>query len=373
MAPASGARRERTSAMIFGRSAFLATTVAIGVAVPLVPRPAHAAPAHEALVIGNGTYTALPELPACLLSAHAVSAALHGAGFEVVEREDATSGGTDAAIGEATGHLAAAPGATAFVYVCAYATAYNDRAFLLPTSANVTRPADVLTQGVLARSLLEMLSQGGVRAAVVALDVVPAPGAPTALGLDTAVQGNLPDGLGSIAVSQAMPSAAPTPLAASLVANLKATTVQIGPFLAAVQQQLAGNKAVTVAAIQVPAGQSYLVGAPTPAPSARPLAAPAAPLPPPAQTSAAPTTPSAATTPSPAPPGAALPGEEQMTEADRRRVQTALARLGYYDGEVDGVFGPETRAAIRRYQHELGAAMTGQLTADQANKLAGGA
>ena len=40
------------------------------------PPALHAAPAQEALVIGNGTYSALPPLPACLLSAHAVAAAL---------------------------------------------------------------------------------------------------------------------------------------------------------------------------------------------------------------------------------------------------------------------------------------------------------
>ena len=58
-----------------------------------------------------------------------------------------------------------------------------------------------------------------------------------------------------------------------------------------------------------------------------------------------------------------------MTEADRRRIQTVLARLGYYDGQVDGVFGPDTRAAIRRYQHEIGVPMNGRLTADQASRL----
>ena len=68
--------------------------------VLLTPPALHAAPAREALVIGNGTYSTLPPLPACLLSAHAVAAALRSLGFDVVEREDASSGATDAAIGE---------------------------------------------------------------------------------------------------------------------------------------------------------------------------------------------------------------------------------------------------------------------------------
>jgi peptidoglycan hydrolase-like protein with peptidoglycan-binding domain len=36
---------------------------------------------------------------------------------------------------------------------------------------------------------------------------------------------------------------------------------------------------------------------------------------------------------------------------------------------IDATFGPETRAAIRRYQFEIKADMTGQLTAEQATKL----
>ena len=58
-----------------------------------------------------------------------------------------------------------------------------------------------------------------------------------------------------------------------------------------------------------------------------------------------------------------------MTEADRRKVQEALIRLGYYSSPVDASFGPETRAAIRRYQHEIGGDTTGRLTAEQATKL----
>ena len=55
-----------------------------------------------------------------------------------------------------------------------------------------------------------------------------------------------------------------------------------------------------------------------------------------------------------------------MSGSVRRWVQTALAKRGYYDGRIDGDFGPDTQAAIRRYQHELGADMTGRLTPAQA-------
>ena len=43
-----------------------------------------------------------------------------------------------------------------------------------------------------------------------------------------------------------------------------------------------------------------------------------------------------------------------------------LANIGYYSGRIDGTFGPETRAAIRRYQFEIKAELTGRLTAEQA-------
>ena len=42
-------------------------------------------------------------------------------------------------------------------------------------------------------------------------------------------------------------------------------------------------------------------------------------------------------------------------------VQTALAREGYYDGAVDGDFGPATRNALRRYQRDNGLPVTGNI------------
>jgi Putative peptidoglycan binding domain len=42
-------------------------------------------------------------------------------------------------------------------------------------------------------------------------------------------------------------------------------------------------------------------------------------------------------------------------------VQDALARRGYYPGQVDGVIGPETRSAIREFQRDNGLPVTGQM------------
>lgn len=43
-------------------------------------------------------------------------------------------------------------------------------------------------------------------------------------------------------------------------------------------------------------------------------------------------------------------------------VQRALAREGYYDGAVDGVFGPGTRKALRNYQRDHRLEVTGGIT-----------
>ncbi len=43
-------------------------------------------------------------------------------------------------------------------------------------------------------------------------------------------------------------------------------------------------------------------------------------------------------------------------------VQSDLAREGYYRGMIDGVYGPQTRVAITRYQSNHGLQVTGSLT-----------
>jgi zona occludens toxin (predicted ATPase) len=110
-------------------------------------------------------------------------------------------------------------------------------------------------------------------------------------------------------------------------------------------------------------GSGQSVAPQSSAPPASTAAAPSAPpAAPPTSTAAAPSAPSAAA-------AASLPAEAEMSEANRRQIQEALRHLDYYTGPVDGIFGPLTRAAIRRFQREIGADTTGYLTAEEANRL----
>ncbi len=67
-----------------------------------------------------------------------------------------------------------------------------------------------------------------------------------------------------------------------------------------------------------------------------------------------------------------MPDEDKMSEANRRQVQEALHSLGYYSGPMDGIFGPLTRASIRRFQDSIGEDQTGRLTAAEAGRLVSG-
>jgi hypothetical protein len=52
-----------------------------------------------------------------------------------------------------------------------------------------------------------------------------------------------------------------------------------------------------------------------------------------------------------------------------RQVQQTLHRLGYYNGSVDGDFGPNTQNALQRYQLSAGEPVTGTLTRGTLGRL----
>jgi peptidoglycan hydrolase-like protein with peptidoglycan-binding domain len=50
-----------------------------------------------------------------------------------------------------------------------------------------------------------------------------------------------------------------------------------------------------------------------------------------------------------------------LSDAEIREVQQVLIARGFYDGEVDGIFGPDTRAALVTFQRREGLAVTGRI------------
>ncbi len=60
---------------------------------------------------------------------------------------------------------------------------------------------------------------------------------------------------------------------------------------------------------------------------------------------------------------------EQSADSTVAAVQEQLAQQGYYRGEIDGVFGAQTRRAVVRYQSDHGLRVTGNLNADTLQAL----
>jgi hypothetical protein len=60
---------------------------------------------------------------------------------------------------------------------------------------------------------------------------------------------------------------------------------------------------------------------------------------------------------------------DQNADSTVAAAQEQLARQGYYRGELDGIFGPETRSAIMRYQSDHGLRVTGRLNMDTLRAL----
>ncbi len=65
----------------------------------------------------------------------------------------------------------------------------------------------------------------------------------------------------------------------------------------------------------------------------------------------------------------AYDSSEQYADSTVAAAQEQLARQGYYRGAIDGVFGPETRRGIIRYQSDCGLRVTGSLNTDTLHAL----
>jgi hypothetical protein len=313
-------------------------------------------PLRIALVIANGQYANFPAMARCAPAAAAARDGLRAKGFEIIERNNLGRGEFDTAIGLLARRVAASPPAVAALYYCGYAAEFNNRSFLLPVSAVLSRDHDVLSQGVVVKSVVDSLRRAPDGAGLVLLDVFTLPNAPAGRMGPLAEQ--LPaSSFAVIAANNDGPGEGATAAALGLRDEVAAGDASVNSVLSGLRRRLA-KEAVTAQFIAATSDAAL-------APETRPAPAPApAPVPPPAAASAPP--------PPPAAPLHVMVDEDRMSDQDRRQVQTVLATIGYYAGRIDGTFGPETRAAIRRYQFEIKAELTGRLTAEQATRLVNG-
>jgi Putative peptidoglycan binding domain/Caspase domain len=310
-------------------------------------------PLRIALVIANGQYANFPAMARCAPAAAAARDGLRAKGFEIIERNNLGRGEFDTAIGLLARRVAASPPAVAALYYCGYAAEFNNRSFLLPVSAVLSRDHDVLSQGVVVKSVVDSLRRAPDGAGLVLLDVFTLPNAPAGRMGPLAEQ--LPaSSFAVIAANNDGPGEGATAAALGLRDEVAAGDASVNSVLSGLRRRLA-KEAVTAQFIAATSDAAL-------APETRPPPAPA-PAPPPA---------AAAPPPPPAAPLHVMVDEDRMSDQDRRQVQTVLATIGYYAGRIDGTFGPETRAAIRRYQFEIKAELTGRLTAEQATRLVNG-
>lgn len=112
-----------------------------------------------ALVIGEGRYAGQAVLPACSQAAQAVSARLQRLGFTVDAAIDVPVATLRDTISNFADHVAEAPSGAALAYVCAEATAVDQRLFLLPSDLDLRQPIRPETQGVVVRALLNAMAE----------------------------------------------------------------------------------------------------------------------------------------------------------------------------------------------------------------------
>ena len=341
--------------------------LAMSVAVLIAPLSARAAePLKLALVIGNGSYQALPPLPSCLSSARVVAATLQRAGFTVREQTNESNGRLGTAISDFADALAAAPGAAAVLYFCGYAVGFNGRVFLLPTPATLERSTDALTQGVVGRLPVQAVTGAPVRAGLILLDTVAPPGATAPTPFATLLDGTGLDSTGVVAV-QSVGSApqGSTTLAVALSAAFAQQPVELKATVQTLRNAFVGQPSTTLV-VHEPPSPRLLAGEAAPVQAAAPTPTPTPSQPSPSQPVAS-SMPVPSSTPVPAQATIAAPWSPSPGEL--RRGQLALQRLGYFRGMIDGVAGPIMLAAIKRYQTENKQEPTGLLTEDEFAQL----
>jgi len=121
-----------------------------------------------ALVIGNAAYTGAP-LTNPANDAKAMSAALKGLGFTVIELRDASKAQMQAAVAQASGILRGRHG-VGLLYYAGHGLQLDWRNYMVPVDARLHGAADVREQTVEIQSVIDAFRVAGNRMSIVVLD-----------------------------------------------------------------------------------------------------------------------------------------------------------------------------------------------------------
>ena len=333
------------------RQAVLALVVLLALGAWLAPSAASAA-GRVALVVGNGVYGEIGTLPNPGNDAADVAAALGRLGFGVTTVRDADRAGLTAALRAFARQSAGAD--VSLVFYAGHGLEVDGVNYLVPVDARLERDTDVRFETVALYDVLA--STVGASLRVVILDACrnnPLSRSMQRTGAARSVSrgsfGELNEALLGDETLVAYAAAAGTtaadgtgrnsPYTSALLAYLE-RPLEIGILFRQVRAQVLAttNGEQRPHEYQSLLGEHYLGGGPAP--------------------------------------GNAPGRDPRLVEAGlgldrsaRRRVQRGLAAAGFSPGPADGVFGPGTRAAIRRWQSSRGAAATGYLDAAGAQAL----
>ena len=169
--------------------------------------------------------------------------------FDVNTLSDGSAGQLSGAIGLLTEKLKAIPDVPVAIYFCGYVAARGGRPFLLPISAALERPSDVMTQGILAKSIVDVVAGSGPRASLIMLEAVAVPNAAEPMALASLDRPDLPAGMGLLGVSVTAGDSS-LRFVATLLPRLKADAVKIPDLISDFKQDPDGQVTAAIRRFQ---------------------------------------------------------------------------------------------------------------------------
>ena len=177
-----------------------------------------------ALVIGNESYSDLPDVGGATADAAGVGVYLRQAGFDVEQHVNLTQGEMLAATLRFLGQLR--PGEVAVVYFSGHILQYDGANFLVPVDARITRPASLLSAGLSLNSIINRIEVTGQDSAILFLE--------GGLRVD-------PTGDGALANGMAEPPVSSVPMAVAMAVapneTIAAADPTLGDFTASILDQ----------------------------------------------------------------------------------------------------------------------------------------